>query len=52
MVAWEDKREHDHEGGIFGALLGRPGADQASSSSGALQDFDRSYEVLGAYKYT
>ena len=42
VVAWEDQREHDHEGGIFGALFGRPGADQASSSSGALHDFGRS----------
>ena len=27
---------------MFGALFGRPGADQGSSSSGALHDFDRS----------
>ena len=62
MVAWEDQREHDHEGGIFGALFGRPGADQAPSTSGALHDFfgalhdfDRSstrFLVPGAYKYT
>ena len=39
----EDQREHDYGWGIFGALFGRHGADQASFSySGALHDFDRS----------
>ena len=38
MVAWEDQREHDY--GVFGALFGRPEADQASSCSGALHDCD------------
>ena len=46
LVAWEDEREHDHEGGIFGALFGRPGADQAPSSSGALHGFDRSCTMV------
>ena len=42
VVAWEDRRDRDYGWGIFGALLERPGADQASSYSGALHDFGRS----------
>ena len=40
VVTWEDQRDHDYGWGIFGAFFLCPGTDQASSSSGALQDFD------------
>ena len=42
VVAWGDQRENDHNWGIYGALFGRSGADQASSYCGALRDFDKS----------
>ena len=42
MVPWKNQREHNRGQGIPGPLSGRPGADETSSSPGALHDFDRS----------
>ena len=39
---WLRSARAHHEGDIFGALFGRPGADHASSYSGALRVFVRS----------
>ena len=36
MVAWGNQRENDGRWNIPGPILGRPGADEASSSPGAL----------------
>ena len=46
MVTRENQRYYTNGWGTLGSILGRPGADQASSFSGALHGFEESCKRL------